>query len=240
MSYIYDALKRAQTENERAATSPRIVRRRAMFLGRRSRWGLWLVSGGIAANVFVLTAVIVRQRPPVAPVIVAPEVTSELRSPVAPVVPVAKDAPVPEPVTPKHAPVPEPATPKHAPAPEPVTPKHTPPASAPRVPPATVRVPAPIERAIERRPPITVPSPVVPAPPAEAVEPSAPIAAPTVTALQVIVYSEIPAQRMVFIDGRRYREGDAFDSETVLERITADGIVMTRRGQRFVISDPRR
>jgi hypothetical protein len=217
MSYIYDALKRAQTENERAATSPRIVGRRAMFLGRRSRWGLWLVSGVIAANLFVLTAVIVRQRPPVAPVSVASEVTSEVRSPVAPVVPVVKDAPVPEPVTPKH----------------------TPPVSAPRVPPATVRVPAPIERKIERRPPITAPSPVAPAPPAETVvEPSAPIAAPTVT-LQVIVDSEIPAQRMVFIDGRRYREGDAFDSETVLERINADGIVMKRRGQRFVISNPR-
>jgi hypothetical protein len=81
--------------------------------------------------------------------------------------------------------------------------------------------------------------PVVPPPPTEAAEPSAPVAAPTVTSLQVIVYSEIPAQRMVFIDGRRYREGDAFDSETVLERIAADGIVMKRRGQRFVISDPR-
>jgi type II secretion system (T2SS) protein B len=122
--------------------------------------------------------------------------------------------------------------------PEPVTPKHTPPVSAPRVPPATARVPAPIERAIERRPPSTVPTPIVPAPPAEATEPSAPMTAPTVT-LQVIVYSDVPAQRMVFIDGRSYREGDAFDAETVLERIAADGIVMKRRGQRFVISNPR-
>ena len=85
---------------------------------------------------------------------------------------------------------------------------------------------------------MVTPSPVVPAPPAEAVPPSAPIAAPTVT-IQVLVYSDVPAQRMVFIDGRSYREGDALDSETVLERITADGIVMKRRGQRFVISNPR-
>lgn len=218
MSYIYDALKRAQTENEGAATSPRIVGRRAMFLGQRSRWGLWLVIGGIAANVLVLTAVIVHQRPPGAPVTVASDVTSEVRSPVAPVVPVPKDAL----------------------GPQPIMPTHTPAVSAPRVPPATVRAPARTERALARRPPVTEPSPVVPPPPpAQAVEPPAPIAAPTVGALQVIVYSEIPAQRMVFIDGRRYREGDAFDSETVLERITANGIVMKRRGQRFVISDPR-
>ena len=181
------------------------------------------MTGAIVANVVVLTAVIVRQRPPVAPVIVAPDVTSEVkppvevRSPVAPVVPVAKEALVPEPVAPKP----------------------TPAVRAPRVPPATGRVPAPIERAVERRPPVVVLPPVVPPPPTEAAEPSAPVAAPTVTSLQVIVYSEIPAQRMVFIDGRRYREGDAFDSETVLERIAADGIVMKRRGQRFVISDPR-
>jgi hypothetical protein len=240
MSYIYDALKRAQTENERAATSPRIGRRRAMFLGRRSRWGLWLVIAGIAANVLVLTAVMIGQRQPVAPGSVAPEPTPEVRSPVAPVAPVAKDVHVPEP-----SPV-APVVPvaKNAPPPEPVIPpKPIPPVSAPRVPPATARVPARIERPVEERPverrsPTIVPAPVVPAPPAEAVQPSAPVPAPTAT-LQVIVYSDVPAQRMVFIDGRRYREGDAFDPETVLERITADGVVMKRRGQRFVISNPR-
>jgi len=67
---------------------------------------------------------------------------------------------------------------------------------------------------------------------------SAPVDAPKLT-LQVLVYSEAPGQRMVFIDGRRYTEGDAIDAETVLERITAEGAVVKRRGQRFVISDRR-
>ena len=58
-------------------------------------------------------------------------------------------------------------------------------------------------------------------------------------ALQVLVYAETPAQRMVFIDGRRFAEGDAIDTETVLERINADGVVVNRRGQRFVISERR-
>jgi len=43
---------------------------------------------------------------------------------------------------------------------------------------------------------------------------SAPVDAPKLT-LQVLVYSEAPGQRMVFIDGRRYTEGDAIDAETV-------------------------
>lgn len=73
---------------------------------------------------------------------------------------------------------------------------------------------------------------------APAPSPSVPVDAPKLT-LQVLVYSEAPGQRMVFIDGRRYTEGDAIDAETVLERITAEGAVVKRRGQRFVISDRR-
>jgi type II secretory pathway component PulC len=55
----------------------------------------------------------------------------------------------------------------------------------------------------------------------------------------VIVYSDVPAQRMVFIDGQRYAEGDALDAETVIERINADGVVVKRRGVRFVIAGHR-
>jgi hypothetical protein len=57
--------------------------------------------------------------------------------------------------------------------------------------------------------------------------------------LQVVVYSEIPAQRMVFIDGRRYVEGDALDAETTVERITPDGVVLNRGGRRAVLPDRR-
>jgi hypothetical protein len=57
--------------------------------------------------------------------------------------------------------------------------------------------------------------------------------------VQVVVYSDVPAQRMVFIDGRRYAEGDKVDPETVVERITPDGAVITRRGQRFALTSGR-
>ena len=57
--------------------------------------------------------------------------------------------------------------------------------------------------------------------------------------VQVVLYSEVPAERMVFIDGRRYAEGDRVDAETVVERITPDGAVVTRRGQRFTLTSGR-
>jgi general secretion pathway protein B len=58
---------------------------------------------------------------------------------------------------------------------------------------------------------------------------------PNIT-LQVVVFSDVPSQRMAFIDGRRYAEGDQIDADTVLERIDADGIVVRWRGARFAIA----
>jgi hypothetical protein len=64
-------------------------------------------------------------------------------------------------------------------------------------------------------------------------------APPPAIALQVLVYSDVPAERMVFIDGRRLIEGDSIDAETTLERINKDGIVIRRRGVRYVILSQR-
>jgi hypothetical protein len=55
----------------------------------------------------------------------------------------------------------------------------------------------------------------------------------------VVVYSDVPAQRLVFINGRRYAEGDKVDAETVVERITPEGAVVTRRGQSFALTSGR-
>jgi hypothetical protein len=50
--------------------------------------------------------------------------------------------------------------------------------------------------------------------------------------LEVHVYSESPAARMVFINGRKYVEGDTVEGGYRLERITEDGATLTRQGQR--------
>jgi general secretion pathway protein B len=76
-----------------------------------------------------------------------------------------------------------------------------------------------------------------PAPPAEVAAPPA-VETPKLQ-IQVVVYSDVPAQRMVIIDGRRYAEGEKVDAETVVERITPDGAVVNRGGQRFELTSGR-
>ena len=53
--------------------------------------------------------------------------------------------------------------------------------------------------------------------------------------LDVLVYSETPAGRMVFINGRKYAEGDAVEGQGVIEEILPDGVTLRHQGQRFTI-----
>ena len=108
-----------------------------------------------------------------------------------------------------------PVVPGTSPAPRPTTE----PAPATGVPVATVP-PAVV-------PPAVVP-PAVPAAPAQAR-----------LALDVLVYSEVPAERLVFINGRKYVEGQAVDGETVIEEITPEGAVLRRGDQQRVTLRPR-
>jgi pyruvate/2-oxoglutarate dehydrogenase complex dihydrolipoamide acyltransferase (E2) component len=79
--------------------------------------------------------------------------------------------------------------------------------------------------------------------PAASAPPGAVAAPPAVEApklqVQVVVYSNVPAERLVFIDGRRYAEGEKIDAETVVERITPDGAIVARRGERFTLTSGR-
>ena len=53
--------------------------------------------------------------------------------------------------------------------------------------------------------------------------------------LDVLVYSEVPAERLVFINGKKYLEGQTVDGDAVLEQITQDGAVLRQQGQRIVL-----
>ena len=50
------------------------------------------------------------------------------------------------------------------------------------------------------------------------------------------IYSSDPAKRAVFINGRRYREGDPLPEGIEVVAITADGAVLRHRAQRFLLS----
>jgi general secretion pathway protein B len=54
--------------------------------------------------------------------------------------------------------------------------------------------------------------------------------------LELHVYSTRPAERMVFINSRQYREGDTTPEGAHIEQITPDGVVMSMNGNRFLLS----
>lgn len=53
--------------------------------------------------------------------------------------------------------------------------------------------------------------------------------------LQFLVYSDVPGERLVFINNRKYLEGQVVDGEVAVERITPEGAVLNYQGQRFVL-----
>jgi hypothetical protein len=54
--------------------------------------------------------------------------------------------------------------------------------------------------------------------------------------LEVLSYSDVPAQRLVFINGRSYREGDTLDGGAVkVEQIREDSVLLLEDGQRFTL-----
>lgn len=209
MSFIYDALKRAEDDNQQRVTAPVRSAGGAAVLGGRSRWWAWALIAVLGVNALLLGAWIGTrgQRPAVDPRAVAIETHKPPRTG-APAVPIVASVPAPE------------ARP-----------------TAPRVEIARpVSPPSSVERSRVTPPPASAGRMLDRAAPAAPLSP--PVDAPHLT-LQVLVYAEAPAQRMVFIDGKRYAEGDLIDAETSLERINADGVVVRRGGQRFVISDRR-
>ncbi|HEV8436525.1 MAG TPA: general secretion pathway protein GspB [Methylomirabilota bacterium] len=53
--------------------------------------------------------------------------------------------------------------------------------------------------------------------------------------LQVLVYSDVPAERLVFINNQKYVEGQSIDDKLVVERITAEGAFLSYQGKRFLL-----
>jgi len=53
--------------------------------------------------------------------------------------------------------------------------------------------------------------------------------------LELHVYSTRPQERFVFINSAKYREGDTTPEGAAVEEITPDGVVMSARGNRFLL-----
>ena len=78
-------------------------------------------------------------------------------------------------------------------------------------------------------------TPAAPTPPPGAV--ARPAAPPEAAALRVeaLIYADAPAERMVFINGRRYREGDSIDGRLRVEEIKEEGVELSDQGRRFTL-----
>lgn len=53
--------------------------------------------------------------------------------------------------------------------------------------------------------------------------------------LDIHVYATQAAERFVFLNNRKYREGSETPEGTMIERITRDGVVLNHRGVRFLL-----
>jgi hypothetical protein len=54
--------------------------------------------------------------------------------------------------------------------------------------------------------------------------------------LDLHVYATNAAERMAFINGRKYREGDTLAEGAVVRQITPDGVILEMNGRRFLLS----
>ena len=53
--------------------------------------------------------------------------------------------------------------------------------------------------------------------------------------LDVLVYSDAPAERFVFINGQKYVEGQAVGDGAIVEQITPDGAILRQDGKPIVL-----
>ena len=80
-------------------------------------------------------------------------------------------------------------------------------------------------------------TPTIQATPAPAPAPRPPASPETASLrLEALIYADAPAERMVFINGRRYREGDSIDGRLRIEEIREEGVELSDQGRRFTSS----
>jgi general secretion pathway protein B len=225
VSYILDALRKLERERQPPAAAHDAALAAPPPPPRRSL--VWPIVGGaaLAVNVILIGLLVWPTRAPqptVAQDVAIPAPSARTATPppsvaAAPArVPAEAPAVAAEPVATPAPPRPAPARVEHPPAP-----------------PAGPARSAPARR--------TTTTPV--APPAERASPAPATVAATVPAgaprlkLEVLVYSEAASERFVFINGRKFTEGQRVDEGVVLERIQPDSAVLSYQDQKFVLRE---
>jgi general secretion pathway protein B len=233
MSFILDALKKSEVERQRQAI-PGLMDSRP--LPPRAKFPLWAAAliALLVVNGVILAVVLTRHAPPASASLAAPASTAT--------------APVTESPA---SPAPSPAAPARAAADHFSPMDAAPPVYAPEIP-ATQDSPAAARRsartassgeATTHHAAGAAPDPVLTetGPADSEVLPSINeinVAGQPALAnlhLDVHVYATQPAERFVYINMRKYREGATLAEGPVLERIRRDGVVLNYQGLRFVL-----
>ena len=208
MSYILDALKKAQAERQ-LGNAPTIHAPPPVYAAQPSGSGRMPLYVGLGLAVLGLAAAAVfllRQPAPVVPVAVAPAPVA-----VPPVAVPAAPVPMPEPVKVRETPV----KPKPAPAPLPKA------EAPPRVAPVVTEAPPP---AVDDN---VGPLAALP----EAVQRDIPK-----VSFGGYIYSPNPAERLLLVDKMLRREGEEVAPGLVLERLLPKAAVMNYRGYRYRVA----
>jgi general secretion pathway protein B len=241
MSYILEALKKAQAERQ-LGNAPTIHAPAPSYAAPKAGQGAgrrYLVVG-LGVGVIVAAVALLWPRlagePPV-------RLAADAGAPAAVAVPVAPPAVTPQPVAPVVAPV---SVPVPAPAPVPVV-KEAPARAIPAPAPVTAKAsPAPVPRVAEpvrAAPPAPVPEP---APTRVAAQPSGDEQLRTLqqlpdalqreipkVAFGGYIYSPTPGESLLLVDKMLRREGEEVAPGLVLERLTPKAAVMNYRGTRY-------
>jgi hypothetical protein len=215
MSYILDALKKA--EQERGSTQMQTVTaghaERPLY---RYRW--WPIAGAVAICVVAIAIILLfyPERNGQAPI---PDQTSAAKQ--------ADIRPTPEPLQP----VPAAIAPQEnvnqrpaeisasAPKPIPIVPKIEPAPAAAR----------------EQR--ATSPRPDAPPSPEKAEPASVTLQeAMSKMTLTALMYSDVPSERVAFINGRKFKEGDLVEGRYRVEKIALEGVELSFQGERLLLS----
>ena len=234
MSYILEALKRAEADRKAEAVGTPARRRPAPSAAPRPLWP-WLVGGGLVLNALVGGAVFLVSRGS-SPAVNVPAPAGVERTEVVAGTPPAVEAPGTE--------APRASTPstekKVAEGAAPVQRRREAPAVASPRPdgsPAPAPPTAPSSRTAPAQPPAP-PQRTAPVQSAETPQPAAPTQASSLQDLasklkiEVLVWAADPKDRMVFLNGRKYVEGQALTGGAVIEQIAPEGIVLVHEGQR--------
>jgi len=235
MSFILDALKKSENERKRQ-TGPSLADITVIRRRNERPWWAFAVGALLALNLMVLVVVLMRNgdAKPTAPVQqqqVAPAPQAQTYA-----------APTPAPAQAYQPPAPSPSYQNHV-ATDPSVRSLADEAGAYEEPAPTVPEGRPMVRRIE--PPAVKPLPAetrarASAPGDMEVLPTADDLAASGTNLpelhlDIHVHSHNPAERFVFVNMRKYQEGETTKEGPSVERITPEGVILNQRGLRFLL-----